>query len=363
MTVFNKDNLGYVDGAYPLFLGQELGLVDTINVTYPQIEELYQLQLSQIWNEFEVDLSQDRIDMLECDKDIVELMVKTISWQHLGDTIATKSIAGLLLNFVTNPELENLTILWSFFETIHARTYSHIVKQTMQDSNQMLQDTYTDQRTIMRSEAIQSAFEGLEGVEHKTELEQAIALLKSMTGFLALEAIAFMSSFAVTFGIGERKVMQGIVQDVKLICRDEILHTRFDYEIIKILMSDDPKYGVFKVAYTLCKDDMKKILDSVTIREHEWADSLFQDRSMIGLNAEILKRYTNYAAKPAYDLLGFEFPFEEEKENPLPYMDKYTNGANFQAAPQEIQITSYRLGAVLDDQILPFEFDDSVFEL
>lgn len=363
MSVFNKDNKGFIEGSYPLFLGENLGLVDTINVTYPQIEELYQLQLSQIWNEFETDLTQDRIDMLECDTDIIELMVKSVSWQHLGDTIATKSIAGLLLNFATNPELENLIMVWSFFETIHARTYSHIVKQTMQDANQMIHDTYSDQATLMRSKAIQDAFEGLEGVDKKPELDQAIALLKAMTGLLALEGIAFMSSFAVTFGIGERKKMQGIVQDVKLICRDEILHTRFDYEIIKILLSDDPRYGVFKVAYSMCKDELKGILDAVTQREHDWADSLFENRSMIGLNAKSLKRYTNYAAKPCYDLLGLDFGFVEEKDNPLPYMDKYTNGANFQAAPQEIQITSYRLGSVLDDVYAGFEKSNGIFDL
>lgn len=68
------------------------------------------------WNAKVIDTSN--IDF----SDVVDLMVKTISWQHLADSVASKSIAGLLMRYVTNSELESLINAWSFFETIHART-------------------------------------------------------------------------------------------------------------------------------------------------------------------------------------------------------------------------------------------------
>ena len=58
-TMFNTENTGYLTGEYPLFFGEDLGFVDTINTPYPVLDELYQTQMSQIWNEFEVDLRQD----------------------------------------------------------------------------------------------------------------------------------------------------------------------------------------------------------------------------------------------------------------------------------------------------------------
>src|SRR3972149_2259366 len=106
MTVFNANNVGHKTKKYPLFLGEDLGLFDTINITYPVLEDLYQKQISQIWNETEISLVQDKQDMLTLPKDTVDLMVKTISWQHLADSVASKSVSGLLMRYVTNSELE-----------------------------------------------------------------------------------------------------------------------------------------------------------------------------------------------------------------------------------------------------------------
>ncbi|QIW90850.1 UNVERIFIED_ORG: hypothetical protein GCAPEGMB_00535 [Vibrio phage V07] len=259
MTVFNANNKGYSEG-YPLFLGEELGLFDTINRTYPELEELYQQQMAQIWNEFEVDLTQDKMDMQKVDPKVTELMVKTISWQHLADSVASKSISGLLMKYVTNSELEGLLNCWSLFETIHARTYSHIVKQTFQNPVEMLKETYDNLKVLDRSQAIVEAFDRLEALpKDSTRKEVMQAILGAIFALFALEAIAFMASFSVTFGIAETGVFQGIAQDVKLICRDEVMHTRFDYAILSILLKD-PEWSH---VYNSNISEYKRILDSV----------------------------------------------------------------------------------------------------
>lgn len=347
MSVFNHDNTGHITGKYPLFLGDDLGLYDTVNTVYPQIEELYQLQVSQIWNEAEIDLTQDKIDMQSLPKETTELMVKTISWQHLADSIASKSIAGLLMPHCTNSELEGLINLWSFFETIHARTYSHIVKQTFTNPNQMLDETYADTQVLIRSHAIQNAFDELEALpKDASEEEKRKAIIKAFTALFALEAIAFMSSFAVTFGIAETGVFQGIAQLVKLIARDEMLHTRMDYAILDILIKE-PEW-----ADTIAevKDDIREILDSVVNQELMWACYLFSDgRQVVGLNKNLLREYTLHMAQPLYDALGIEFKWEAPATNPLPYMDNWLDSTKVQTAAQELQLTAYKVGAVKDD--------------
>ncbi|QIW90334.1 hypothetical protein OLCHANIL_00254 [Vibrio phage V05] len=273
MTVFNANNKGYSEG-YPLFLGEELGLFDTINRTYPELEELYQQQMAQIWNEFEVDLTQDKMDMQKVDPKVTELMVKTISWQHLADSVASKSISGLLMKYVTNSELEGLLNCWSLFETIHARTYSHIVKQTFQNPVEMLKETYDNLKVLDRSQAIVEAFDRLEALpKDSTRKEVMQAILGAIFALFALEAIAFMASFSVTFGIAETGVFQGIAQDVKLICRDEVMHTRFDYAILSILLKD-PEWSH---VYNSNISEYKRILDSVVEGELVWTDYLFSE--------------------------------------------------------------------------------------
>lgn len=346
MTVFNKDNKGYETG-YPLFLGEESGLVDTINRTYPELEELYQLQLSQIWNEFEVDLTQDKIDMANTDPRIVDLMVKTISWQHLADSVASRSITGLLMPHVSNSELEGLLNLWAFFETIHARTYSHIVKQTFANPTEMLQETYTNLNVLTRSEAIVRAFDELEELpKDASEFDKRKAIAKAFTALFALEAIAFMASFSISFGIVETGKFQGIGQLVKLICRDEVIHTRMDYTILTILLKDPD----WQDAIQAVLPDVLTILDSVVEQELAWTDYLFSDgRQCIGLNASLVKGYVKYMAAPVYKAFGLTPSFDIPRENPLPYMETYIDGSKMQSAAQEIQITSYQVGAMVDD--------------
>jgi ribonucleoside-diphosphate reductase beta chain len=356
MTVFNSKNRGYVESKYPLFLGQQLGLVDTIRVNYPELEELYQKQVSQIWNETEVSLVQDKQDMLVTSKDTVDLMVKTISWQHLADSVASRSISGLLLPHITNPELEMLVNVWSFFETIHARTYSHIVKQTFIDPVAALDETYCSTETLIRSENIVAAFDRLQNIpKDAPDGEKRQAIVLAFSALFALEAIAFMSSFAVTFGIAETGVFQGIGQLVTLICRDELLHTRMDYAILKIL-KNDPQW---KQTIAEMSGEIKDVLDAVVKQELEWADYLFSEgRQVVGLTAELLKEYTLYMSKPVYDSMGISFDFEVIKENPCPYMEKYIDSSKVQVAAQELQLTAYKIGAIKDDsENIDLDFD------
>lgn len=356
MSVFNVNNKGFETNKYPLFLGEDLGLFDTINVAYPELEDLYQKQVSQIWNENEVSLSQDKQDMINAPKDVVDLMVKTISWQFLADSVASKSIAGLLMRYVTNSELEGMINAWSFFETIHARTYSHIVKQTVVNPNQVLRDTYNNVDIVSRSEAIVKAFDQLESLPTtatQEEKRQAIAL--AFAALFALEAIAFMSSFAVTFAIAETGIFQGIGSLVTLIARDEVLHTRMDYAILNILKQDPEWLKTFSEL----KDEIKGVLDAITNQEVKNANYLFSEgRQVIGLTAELLQEYTLYMAKPLYDALGIPFDFQVIEKNPCSYMDKYIDSSKMQVAPQEIQLTSYKVGSVKDDtDELDLDFD------
>lgn len=347
MSVFNPNNKGFITKQYPLFLGDDLGLFDSINVAYPEIEKLYQQQMSQIWNEMEIDLTQDRMDMQRLPKEVVDLMVKTISWQHLADSVAAKSIAGLLIPYCTNSELESMLTAQSLFEIIHSKSYSHIVKQTFVDPNKMLEQTYNDVGVLQRSEAIVAAFNALESLSKNASREGKMeALIKTFTALFALEAIAFMSSFAVTFAISETDVFQGIGALVALICRDEVVHTRMDYTVLDCLLRDDE----WKAKFVELKPQLKEILDAVVEQELQWANYLFSEgRQVVGLNASLLQEYTQHMALPVYEFMGLDFKFEKIKENPLPYMEKYIDPSQMQSAAQEIQITSYNIGAIVND--------------
>lgn len=285
--------------------------------------------------------------MLNTDPRIVDLMVKTVSWQWLADSVASRSITGLLMPHVTDSDLEGLLNLWALFETIHARTYSHIVKQTFPNPVEMLQETYDNLEVLTRSEAIVRAFDELEALpKDASDLDKRKAIAKAFTALFALEAIAFMASFAISFGIVQTGKFQGIGQLVKLICRDEVVHTRMDYTILSILLKDPS----WEEAVQAVLPEIKEILDSVVEQELVWTNYLFSEgRQCIGLNATLVKSYVTYMAAPVYKAFGLQPTHEAPRSNPLPYMDDYIDGSKMQSAAQEIQITSYNVGAIVDD--------------
>ena len=347
MTVFNAQHSG---NATKLFLGESLGLMDTINVPFPKLVTLREEQDSLKWNEFEVSVVQDRQDMLEVDAGVVDAMVKTVGYQWVVDSSAGRSIQACLAPFVSNTELEQLFLAQSYFEGIHARTYSHIVKQTFINPQEALEEVYENTQNIRRAQSIIDTFDELGEVlskeEYFTDEHKKCAILKGMTALFALEAIGFMASFAVTFAIAETKVFQGIGKLVKLICRDEQLHARMDYEIFKILQAD----VAWAEAFSATRKYRKQILDDVVQAEMEWADYLFTEgREVIGLNANLLKEYVAHQAKPVYDVFKLVTDFEVPTKNPLKYMEKYTDSGLVQTANQEIENDAYKVDSVIDD--------------
>lgn len=356
MTKFNANNKGYERGHYKLFCDEQMGLADTINITYPKLESLYQKQVAQIWNETEVDLTQDRMDMATLPYSIVRPMQQTISWQALADSVAARSISSLLMKHVTNPEFEFLVSIWSFFEVIHSRTYAHIIKQTFEDPQEMMRDTYENAQVLMRSESIVRAFDKLEQLADDAPiLEVKTTLLTAMVALFALESIAFMASFAVTFGIAELGVFQGISQLVTLICRDEILHTHMGLEIMSTLRDEEGWGPIFAI----CQSQVLEMLTELTQQEMDWADHIFIDGAIPGLSATLLKKEVAYRSFPTFQFFGLEdqFPFEVVKEPPLKYMTKYLNTSNTQVAAQELQLTAYQIG-IIRDNAQEYAFDE-----
>lgn len=347
-TVFNAENKGHLTGHYPLFLGEDSGLYDSINITYPELERLYVEQMSQIWNEFEIDLSQDKMDMMVAPPDPTYLMVKTLSYQHLIDTVANRSIAPLLTRYATNSELEAMLNAQTLFETIHARTYSHIIKQTFTDPVNMLQDTYDDMDVLARSEMIIKVFDDLANLPSDADEDQLMeAIILAFVALIALEAISFMASFAVTFAITETGIFQGIGKNVALICRDEVLHARMDYAVLSIL-KNDPKWS-HKLEEL--KPKIKWVLDAVRDQEVQASRALFsKGHKLVGINENILIDYVMYMSAPLYNEFGLEITeYDIPKFNPLPYMDKYISSTKIQNANMELENSNYKIGAVNDD--------------
>ncbi|MFC2501312.1 MAG: ribonucleotide-diphosphate reductase subunit beta, partial [Haemophilus parainfluenzae] len=91
-------------------------------------------------------------------------------------------------------------------------------------------------------------------------------------------------------------------------------------------------------------------------QEKDWADYLFKDGSMIGLNRDILVQYVEYITNIRMQAVGLPLPFGA-RSNPIPWINAWLVSDNVQVAPQEVEVSSYLVGQI-DSKVDTKDFDD-----
>ncbi|MFB1015584.1 MAG: class Ia ribonucleoside-diphosphate reductase subunit beta [Alteromonadaceae bacterium] len=374
-TTFNKiANNALLE---PMFLGNSVNVSRYDQQKHIPFEKLIEKQLSFFWRPEEVDVSKDRADWQTLTTSEKHIFMSNLKYQTLLDSMAARSVNLVLLPLVSIPELETWIETWAFSETIHSRSYTHILRNLFTNPSEVFDDIMVNPAILKRAESIakyfdqvilttqllQSQGEGTYDVEvagKNTTIEVSRRKLKerlflAVCSVNALEAIRFYVSFACSFAFAERELLEGNSKLIKLIARDEALHLTGTQHILNIWAKgkDDPEMKEISIAF---KEEGRQIFLDVVKQEKEWADYLFKDGSMIGLNALILKQYIEYISNQRMLAIGLDSPFDI-KSNPLPWINSYLSSDNVQVAPQETEISSYLVGQV-DSSVEAEDFED-----
>tara|TARA_B110000438_G_scaffold275847_1_gene297119 strand:- start:3253 stop:4383 length:1131 start_codon:yes stop_codon:yes gene_type:complete len=357
----------------PMFLGNSVNVARYDQQRYMAFEKLIEKQLSFFWRPEEIDVSKDRADWQSLTDSEKHIFISNLKYQTLLDSMAARSVNAVLLPLVSLPEVETWVETWAFSETIHSRSYTHILRNLFSDPSEVFDDIMLNPAILKRASSIAKYFDaviittqllqsqgpGSYEVDGNTievsERKLKERLFLAICSVNALEAIRFYVSFACSFAFAERELLEGNAKIIKLIARDEALHLTGTQHMLNNWMSgrDDPEMQ--EIATTL-REEGKQIFMDVVEQEKEWADYLFKDGSMIGLNAAILKQYIEYISNQRLSAIGFDAPFDI-KSNPLPWMNSYLVSDNVQVAPQETEISSYLVGQV-DSSVSSDDFDD-----
>lgn len=357
----------------PMFLGNSVNISRYDQQRYIAFEKLIEKQLSFFWRPEEVDVSKDRADWQSLTDSEKHIFISNLKYQTLLDSMAARSVNAVLLPLVSLPEVETWVETWAFSETIHSRSYTHILRNLFTEPGEIFDDIIVNPAILKRASSIakffddvilttqllQSQGEGTYEVEGRTvevttrKLKERLFL--AVCSVNALEAIRFYVSFACSFAFAERELLEGNAKIIKLIARDEALHLTGTQHILNNWRTgkDDPE---MKVISEELRDEGLQIFLDVVDQEKEWAQYLFKDGSMIGLNADILNQYIEYISNQRLTAIGFDAPYDI-KSNPLPWMNSYLVSDNVQVAPQETEISSYLVGQV-DSSVDADDFDD-----
>ena len=365
MTVFNKN---IVDTTKQhMFFGPPLGVQRYDNFKYPVFDKLTQQQLGYFWRPEEVSLQKDRADYQQLRPEQKHIFTSNLKYQIMLDSVQGRGPGMAFMPYCSLPELESAMNIWQTMEMVHSRSYTHIIKNIYPDPSVVFDAIITDDKILERATSVTAAYDEFLQAAHlydtgnmwkedfkdsptaKWELKDLKRkLYRAVANVYILEGIRFYVSFACSFAFGENKLMEGNAKIISLIARDESQHMTITQNILnKWKQGDDP--DMVEIAQEEEKnvyEMFKKCVEEEVI----WADYLFRDGSMIGLNAKLLQKYVEWTANRRMKSIGLKPIFDAPlNNNPLPWTEHWLSSKGLQVAPQETEVESYVIGGITQD--------------
>lgn len=365
MTVFNTENVD--TKKQPMFFGRPLGIQRYDTYKYPVFDKLTEQQTGFFWRPQEISLQKDRGDYLTLTPEQKHIYTSNLKYQIMLDSVQGRGPSLAFLPYCSLPELEACMEAWGFMEMIHSRSYTYIIKNVYSDPSEVFNTIIDDERIKERSKSVTEAYDdfiqsaqrysstdtwihNLEGVNYAKESISDVKrkLYRAIANVNILEGIRFYVSFACSFAFGELKLMEGSAKIISLIARDENQHLAITQNIMnKWKEGDDPEMQ------QIAKDEEEwvyRMFDRAVNEEKRWADYLFKDGSMIGLNDKLLQQYVEWIANRRLRALGLKPLYDiSAKNNPLPWTQHWISSKGLQTANQETENESYLIGGIKHD--------------
>lgn len=348
MTVFSTVKRNHTESK--MFFDGDVNVQRFDTLKYRQFDKLTDKQLGFFWRPEEVDISRDTKDFRDLTEHEKHIFTSNLKRQILLDSVQGRSPNLALLPIVSLPELETWIETWAFSETIHSRSYTHIIRNIYSDPSKVFDELLDVKEIVQCSDSITKYYDELMTLNDNRDMYGTYAHKKAL--YLALmsvnilEGVRFYVSFACSWAFAELKKMEGNAKIIKLIARDENVHLASTQQMLKLLKTDDPDFA--KIAEET-ENSCVELFMSAIEQEKAWAEYLFKDGSMIGLNGDLLKQYVMWIGAKRMRAVGLTAPYSIGASNPLPWTEKWIRGSEVQVAPQETEISSYVIGGTKQD--------------
>lgn len=362
MSVLNKNPVNIMEE--PMFLGSDLGIARYDIQKHRMFEQLTEKQLSFFWRPEEIDLTSDEMQFKKLKPYEQNIFVNNLKYQSLLDTVQGGAPSKVFGAIVSDTTLDNWIQTWTFSETIHSRSYTHIIRNVFADPSEIFDSIIKDEAIMKRAEAISRYYDELDEaiVEYRyfkmkgmydTSEEVLTRLYRAMHSVNALEAIRFYVSFSCSFAFFEHmRVMEGNSKIIKLIARDEQLHLKGTQYILRNIQNG----GEGELFQKIAKEEEAnavKIFMEVLEQELEWIKYIYRDGELTGLPTKDLVDYLYYLTVGRMKACGLPVPKEVSDKapsrHPIPWIRSYLNSDDVQVAPQEVEISSYLISQVDND--------------
>lgn len=359
-STFNQNKFDFL--TQPMFLGETPNVSRYDQQKHAKFEKLIEKQLAFFWRPEEVNVTRDRIDYLNLPEHEKHIFISNLKYQTLLDSIQGRGPNAVLLPIVSDTTLETWIETWAFSETIHSRSYTHIIRNILADPSIVFDDIMQSPEIIARAEPVTKMYDELYLLNCRKALNlkvdpytHARSLYLCLHNINALEAIRFYVSFACSFAFGERGVMLGNTNIIELIARDESLHLSGTQYMLKEMQNGNEGDLFARVAEDCHEEARQGFIDAST-QEKDWGGFLFKDGSMIGLNKGMLDGYIDYITDQRMRSVGLGALTDKPGKNPIPWINSHLSTSNVQVTPQETENGQYLSGQV-DSSMSADDFD------
>ncbi len=337
--IFNENG---IRGTERLIYGNTTNLREWNRIKYNWANTLYRTMLNNFWIPEEIALNEDIKQFPLLTDGERNAFDKIISFLNFLDSIQSENLPNLS-RYITAPEVSSLLNIQAFQEEIHAQSYSYILDTvTNPVTRDKIYDEWREDKNLLkRNQYIADTYQRFN--EEPTEENFIYAVVANYI----LEGIYFYSGFSFFYTLARQGKMTATSTIFKYINRDEVTHLVLFQNIIKELQKENQEL--------FTEELLESIREMIRIGvEHEIAWGQYvTNNEILGMNDELIEKYIKFIGNQRLKAIGLVPLYPEVEENPLSWIEGFSNLNNTKTDFFEAKVTSYTKAAA-------FDFDDLV---
>lgn len=337
--IFNEFGLR---GTQSIIEGNTTNLREWNRIKYDWANTLYRTMLNNFWIPEEISLNEDVKQFPYLTAGERNAFDKIISFLNFLDSVQSENLPTLS-RYITAPEVSSLLNIQAFQEEIHAQSYSYILDTVTNPitRDKIYDEWRNDEILLERNRFIAETYQHFSDKANKENFIQSV-----MANYI-LEGIYFYSGFSFFYTLARQGKMTATSTIFKYINRDEVTHLILFQNIIKELRNEIPELFTPKT-----EEKMYEMMKIGVQNEIAWGQYVTNDEIM-GINNNLIDKYIKYLSNLRLQAIGLKPMYSEIKENPMPWIEGFSNINNTKTDFFEAKVTNYTKAAV-------FNFDDLV---
>ncbi|MDF2844569.1 MAG: ribonucleoside-diphosphate reductase, beta subunit [Herbinix sp.] len=332
--IFNEQG---IRGTESMINGNTTNLREWNRIKYTWANTFYRTMLNNFWIPEEISLNEDIKQFPLLTDGERNAFDKIISFLNFLDSVQTENLPNLS-RYITSAEISSLLNIQAFQEEIHAQSYSYILDTVTNPvtRDKIYDEWREDKKLLKRNQYIANIYQTFN--EEPTQDN----FIRVVVANYILEGIYFYSGFSFFYTLARQGKMTATSTIFKYINRDEVTHLVLFQNIIKELRSENPDLFSAKVV-----EEIREMMRVGVEHEISWGQYV-TNNEILGINDVLIERYIKYLSNQRLKSIGIEELYPEITENPMAWIDGFSNINQTKTDFFEAKVTNYTKAAAFD---------------